>query len=435
MAVNLLERMLRSCRPRVFPLVGNGGRAAARRLRLDDELIVSDSPRDATLLLVVGDLPPPLARAARLPHDQTPPPRGVVVWSDDPGTRAAFPGSAVVQGHSSPCPAIESAFRGLMDETRPSSPALLPADHPVPWRGIGEFGQGGEGMMGGRPYGRAMAMPGEEIRDGLILDRNSLTLGPFLSWMPPGAELDIELQGDVLQSLIPKAPAGALASDLPEIFARAQHEEVSICDLEVARARHYLGATADLLLLHGLDALAARVIRLAERASAGDEARVRALSRALSRSGALRLATRGVGTLTGEALAHTGPAARAAGRTEDARTQDPAYEGLGFELITRARGDAEARGHQRLDEAAFALELAGRAAARTRSPGPPLEGPRGPLGDDNAAQWGKLLEVAAPLQSLDAFVTTLVSLDLDPADVPAHAGYGSSLAAARAGRA
>src|SRR3546814_14187708 len=55
-------------------------------------------------------------------------------------------------------------------------------------------------MMGGKPYGRPMAMTEDDRRDGLALDAYTATFGPFLPVFPPGLQLSLTLQGDVVQS-------------------------------------------------------------------------------------------------------------------------------------------------------------------------------------------------------------------------------------------
>ena len=173
--------------------------------------------------------------------------------------------------------------------------------------------------------------------------------------------------------------------------------------------------TADLLLVLGLEALAERALRIAAGLTAGDTGAARRFSSMLGRTRALLLATRGVGRA--DARGVTGPVTRAAGHARDARCSDPAYTDLDFQPITHAAGDAEARWRQRLAEAVQALELAGRAGERRRQPGPPLEGPRGTGGD-----WCALLEEVARGQAWDALVTTLVSLDLEGAQLK-HAAH------------
>ena len=100
-----------------------------------------------------------------------------------------------------PTRAIEELYGDLLARKKGSSPLIGPAKNPVAWQGKGDHGQGGEGMMGGRPYGRAMGMTGEDLRDGLELGKTTIELGPFLPWMMPGLALSLTLQGDVIQQL------------------------------------------------------------------------------------------------------------------------------------------------------------------------------------------------------------------------------------------
>lgn len=373
-----------------------------------------ESPRHASVLLVLGVLPPVWHQAARRVHDQIPAPRVTVVLDATVGEGARlFPDAVHV---TAPCDLggrIASVHGELTNRQRGSETPFGPAKNPVPWQGVGPHGQGGEGMMGGRPYGRPMAMTGTDLRDGLELDRLELPLGPFVRWLPPGLGFDLVLQGDVVQEA--RVIATALQeSDEPDLFDRAQSEPVGVAELEIERARQLLFATVDLLTLHGLSSQALRVVRLATQLQASDEGRVRRLRRILQWTGALWWGTKGVGISCGEDAALLGgPVARAAGQEDDARCTDPAYAGLDFVPARQRNGDAWSRWRQRLTEAAQSLRLAKRAGARRRSPGPPLECPRGASARKDAERMRILLERLAVGQSFDTFATTIVSLDLD----------------------
>lgn len=421
MAVSLLARLARRGRVPVFVLVGDGGRARARGLLLDPRIERVASPRQASVLLLIGELSPTQVEAARHVHDQLPPPFDVVAWSTRAEALAFGANVSIVSPRHDAVPVIVELYRLLMERRRPSARLFGPSRNPLEWRGVGPHGQGGEGMMGGHPYGRSMAMTGDDGRDGLQLDRLSVSLGPFLPWMPPGLSLEVVLQGDLVQE-VEVHVTGGLCGDTPEIFVRARHEEVEVAALERARARHLLEATSDLLVLHGLDALAVKALCLARDIRSTPASVVRRLHRRLRRTGALRLATHGVGPLRADQVVGLGPVARASGGPADARAEDPAYAELGFSPILGERGDANARWQQRLAEAAQALDLAARAGARRRHPKSPLELPRGACDLDTSAWPGRLAELG-PGTPLDAFVTTLVSLDLDaPSSARARPG-------------
>src|SRR3546814_4254050 len=97
-------------------------------------------------------------------------------------------------------------------------------------------------MMGGKPYGRPMAMTEDDRRDGLALDAYTATFGPFLPVFPPGLQLSLTLQGDVVQSAeVLRPPVHQAAGDAP------------------------LRRIARLLRLLGLPALAQRLLCAARR--------------------------------------------------------------------------------------------------------------------------------------------------------------------------
>lgn len=411
----------------VFCLPCDGRRTALRTLRQTRGIRLVDSPRHATVLVVSGDISPEMIPAVRRVHDQVPAPRGVALWNCSNGSDVFDKQTTViVEEETGPAEAIAGLRRSLMEKEHPGSFLFGPRQNPVKWQGTGDHGQGGEGMMGGKPYGRPMAMTGGDIRDGLMLGSFQFELGPFISWMPPGLRLSVTLQGDVIQEISCKAPGLDPYRDMPQIFKKALNESVLLAELEIARARHHLEAVSDLLYLLELDGYGLQALDLAAGASAGKAGEIRRFERKLRRAGLFLWATRGVARIKKDEIAALGPVARAAGSRQDERSQDPAYKGLDFEPIYQEKGDAAAICAQRLAEAAQALELAGRAGERMREPGPALEGPRGPMGKAQGQAWQPLLENQAKAMAWDDFATFLVSLDLDVSALPSAEDYANA---------
>lgn len=297
--------------------------------------------------------------------------------------------------------------------------------------------------MGGVPYGRPFAEMADDP-DGLMLDRLPLQVGPLFPALPPGLILHLGLAGDVIRGVVVgDNPYRSWPGDLPvgpldtAPFLDAVGGSTTVAALEVERARHHLRWLARTLRLHGLAARGQRIATLAQSLSVGDRPAVEALARRLGRDRGLAAATSGVGVVdqtwlerlvvdpsedraAGDSAPRAdvpgGPVARAAGLAGDARTDDPAYADLGFEPVVHQEGDARARLRQRAAEADQALVLAERAGDLVRSPGLPVEGPRGALTPGGAmpssALIGLLPGVLDGLEWGDA-VTTVASLDLD----------------------
>lgn len=426
----------------VLPVAGAGGRIVAEALRCSPGVQLAGNPRAAALLVVVGRLTRALLHPALVVHDQLPRPRATV-WmpigsagsADPEGLLSAFPTvTTVVPGDTA---GLRSVFTGLIGGVRPSDPPALPDMEPARWRGVGPYGQGGTGMTGGVPFGRPLPSRAPDP-DGLELDQLPLQLGPLHPALPPGLVLHVGLQGDVVRHVElganpyrswPGDPAPAPLDTA--VFVDALHSPTPVADLEMARASHHLRWLAETLRLLGLGALGLRVATLAASLSRTDRGAVASLARRLSRSRGLAWATAGVGITarrvldTLETPLETGPVRRAAGERGDARSADPAYEGLGFEPVVHSEGDAWARLRQRLAEATQALLLAERAGDRVRYPGPPLEGPRGALRVDGAmpstALTGLLTGLLAGSEWAD-MVTTVASLDLDLEEAALGAG-------------
>lgn len=281
--MSLLSWLAASAPVPILVVAGVGARAAAWALAADRRLEVVASPRHASLLCVVGALPVDHRPALQRLHDQLAHPRAALWWSGQPlgeAATAALPG--VVEVAEDPAAVAVRLHRRLMTGDRGTSPVLGPTESPTEWRGVGPHGQGGEGMMGGTPYGRPMAMTGEDVRDGLALDRVAVTLGPHHAALPAGLTLELELQGDVIVS------CGARLAEGPWWGRTPTGPEGDATLLWLA----------ELLRVHGLGAVAVRVARCAL-GGAGDRDRVVAAARRR-----LAPALRGVGTIEGrDALA------------------------------------------------------------------------------------------------------------------------------------
>lgn len=304
-----VARLLAAAPVAVHVALGIGGGPALARLRADHRIRIASSPRHAELLVLAGALPVDSATALRAVHDQVPAPRGVAVLGVDGDLSALGLGEGPVRLDDAPGTGTGSedvepvrTLLALRDDVlagRRDRPALGPAENPVDWQGVGPHGQGGEGMMGGTPYGRPMAMPPVEGRDGLALDRLTLRLGPLLAGLPPGVALDVGLQGDVLAE-VELALAGTRDDDAGGCAGTPAPDPRPAPEREAGRR---LEALAELCALTGLDAEARRVARVALAPTREGVARVR---RRLDRPWALRAATDGIGALAWDGRDVTG---------------------------------------------------------------------------------------------------------------------------------
>lgn len=184
-----LTRLAAQAAVPVYPCIGPGMLAVVERLFLSPHLRRTATPRAAAILLVAGQIPPRAQAALDRLHDQLPHPRASLTWD----------------GAGEPTAELRRLWRELL-AGRGDQPDRLPDTPPNEWRGKGDHGQGGKGMMGGVPYGRPMAMTAEDLRDGLALDAYTARFGPFAPMLPPGLEVEITLQGDVITKLTPCAP-------------------------------------------------------------------------------------------------------------------------------------------------------------------------------------------------------------------------------------
>jgi len=283
----------------VFAAVGADAWHAVQELRGRSDIRLMTSPRHASLLLIAGTVPDEHLTALQRVHDQLPHPRAAVSWRGA-GAAMQIPVRTAIDGAAVDLTsALRDAFVTLLGDPNATADSLLPDEDPHEWRGVGPFGQGGEGMMGGTPYGRPMTMTADD-RDGLALDELQLTLGPFLDAFPAGLALDVALQGEVVTSAAPR-DRPVMSPDAAQSFG---HHPLAPGRSSARRGLRWLSHA---LHVQGLDALAARAALLATAIGDGaDDAAVtgglRRLERRVERSGVLR-ALNGVGPVGG-ALPH-----------------------------------------------------------------------------------------------------------------------------------
>ncbi|MDQ6728342.1 MAG: hypothetical protein M3066_19595, partial [Actinomycetota bacterium] len=199
MAVKVLRRMAATAPAPVFVARGGGAGLLPLELAADPRVTLVASPRHASVLLAAGRFPGAMGEALGRVHDQLLRARITVWWTADAdaGRPAALPAASVVTG-ADPVDAVLSAHRNTVLGDAGAEDAVGADEPPNPFEGRGDYGQGGEGMMGGVPFGRPMAMTGDD-RDGLALDRLTVTFGPFLPGFGNGLRLRAVLQGGVVQ--------------------------------------------------------------------------------------------------------------------------------------------------------------------------------------------------------------------------------------------
>lgn len=269
MAVSGLAPLAVSAPVPVYAVAGKDGLLAVEDLSIDPAISLQATPRHAGMLVVSGEIREDDHQALRRLHDQLPHPRATIWWRTSPVP--GFPKAKTIEADLAN--AVHAFWGRLRSGEQSSEDDLLPNEPPAPWRGKGDHGQGGEGMMGGKPYGRPMAMTDDDRRDGLALDAYSASFGPFLSVLPPGLQLDLTLQGDVIQSAeVHRPPLAQAGADEPS--------------RRIAR----------LLRVLGLAALAERFLRTTQAGTGSLEAR----DRLLRWSGALRAIPQGLGEVSGE---------------------------------------------------------------------------------------------------------------------------------------
>lgn len=387
-------------------------------LGLRHEVSLVQTPRQANVLLVAGSFTDDGVTALRRVHDQMSTPRTTIHWGPTAGDDV-FGAMIAADGLDDLVAHITNRHAALLTDADGTEAPWLPDVEANEWRGVGPYGQGGSGMTGGTPYGRPMTGRGPD-RDLLQLDALPVTVGPWLPSLPPGLSMRIVFQGDVIHELSVNGPA--VPGVRTGTFWDALHRPASIADLELARARQHLTVLAEGLRLLDLAALATRTLRLARHLTPNDAPAIMAIERAIRRTGAFRWSLPVKARFDADDADGLGPIARAAGRVEDARIDDPGYRAIGFEPVIGEAGDVAARWRQRLAEIAQSLALSRLAGDRTAFGNGVVEGPRGRLVHDeptpSAILVDRLPNLLAGMEWGDA-VAFVASLDLDMGEAAA----------------
>lgn len=358
MAVTILGRLAARAPIPIFVAMGRDGAPAIEHLLKSGDIDFTATPRHANILLVAGRTresdQPYLDRL----HDQMPHPRATFWWGDahsDDIDEARRSASA-----DDPVAPLRALYRKLIGGSYASETHRLSDEPPTPWRGRGDHGQGGEGMMGGVPYGRMMPMPPTpDIRDGLALDVYRTQVGPFMPYWPAGLILEVTFQGDVIQSAEVVQPPYPPRDIDREPFDRLLHEQTPLAQIERTRATHHLACIARVLSLVELPTLSRQAQIVAARIRANETVAIGPLRKAAARAGLMAAIKPGLGRIDDDLACELGgPVRRAAGHVLDSRNDDPTYTRLGFTPVTQKQSDCQARVAQWFDEAEQALALA-----------------------------------------------------------------------------
>lgn len=246
MAMSLPRRWAAAGPVPIYAAIGRGMRDAVDDLLLLPGLRRAATPRAAGVLLVAGAMRDEDTLALQRLHDQLPHPRATFWWQ-----AARLQGFPLGASHSNAdaqdvAHSLADLHARLLRDPGSSEPDCLPNKPPSPWQGAGEHGQGGDGMMGGQPYGRPMAMTGEDLRDGLQLDAFHLRLGPFAPMLPPGMVLELTLQGDLIQeAAVRLQPFDQPRPATPRSFLRRAARMLELLELPALAERCRRGAAEE----------------------------------------------------------------------------------------------------------------------------------------------------------------------------------------------
>lgn len=252
MGLNSLRRLSRQVREhafaalRTFPVLGLGGTPLWRKWRHLHPAPPAETPRDADLLLLCGEIPASWRTEVETLFETMGLPRAVL-WLQPAApapTLNVLPLKLRLEEQA--IGRFDSArFARSLLADRVARQALLPNEAPAPWQGVGPYGQGGEGMMGGKPYGRPMAMTADDP-DQLMLDDVPTHLGPFLPYWPAGLGLTLRMQGERIR----------VCETVRNFFAEKrtpdkQASALTVAEFARARLGRHLGWASDFLSLAG----------------------------------------------------------------------------------------------------------------------------------------------------------------------------------------
>ena len=407
-----------------FPIIGWGGRERWWSLLATAPITLSRAPHDTDLLVLAGEIPQSWGEPLAALLETVSLPRAVLWLSPEweCPLPPSLPGGSIIRPEWLDEIDWPDITQRLLNPDHPVQHALLPDKPPSPWRGRGDYGQGGEGMMGGKPYGRPMAMTMED-RDNMTLDDVATALGPYFPGLPSGLQLNLKVQGDCIrtcQDMTNTFPHRQLTPTLirygEPVLRTLGGEAITVQLLERERLRNHLGWMADFLEFAGLNALAQRLRR---HRNSTDPDLVNGLLNRID-GFALRRLTQGIGVIThdqAQRLNLVGPVARASGVATDTRSLDSAYQALKFTPQVETAGDVWARWRVRVRECRQSLALLHQAGdtltlAREGARGCYARNSAGGLDTPTKANLAAVKPNLAGLEWFEA-ILFLTSLDLD----------------------
>jgi Ni,Fe-hydrogenase III large subunit len=413
------------------------------------------NPRHADVLVLVGPIPEGLQSAIALTYAQMPRPRA----------RLSVATQAEVQEGVSRISALfaEGAWTNQVANQSDMDHSSMEMDHMDM--------SGGGGFM-------SMVMMTKDLprsADGLPMEWLEVPFGPLFPGLPGGLRLMLTLDGDTvagarvepgglrrgleatwpgpvdgfaerLATLDPLSPVAYRV--LAERALEARLRGGRIAALERERAASHLNWIARFGYLLGDRQLEAGATSLHGQLGRARDVtalrRVRDDLRKMTLTPLLRRRLTGVGYIDRELLAELdGPVARAAGYTNDVRSDDPAYRELGFTPVVAHGNDAMARLQVRFGELSQSLDLLLATSSDSESVGvirgpedgageAAIETPRGParlrievhqkhiVKVDLSTPSQRLIELVSPLaegRELADALLGVASLDLSPWEI------------------